>query len=378
MSDRVYGVKSGFKNLLLRSLGKKRILFASHEVTSKCMCRCKTCPIWRMKETHEPDLKTEKMIIDRFKEAGVVVAVFTGGEPLLRKDIPEILKYSYDSGFVTSVVTNGYLLKNRAKEFYKFVDRICVSLDSANPQVHNKIRGIKIFDRAVEGIKSAVDLGAYVIINCVISKYNIDHVEDVLYLGEKLGVSGVLFDPVQASFFGGDFSHIAFNEKEYKALKEKIQLLSDLKKQGHKVMNTTRYLNFLLEPEKFENVKCDTFGIKVKWDGKAYPAVCNYGFEQPGFLKNGISLENHSINEIIEREDVKKAIEMMGNCRRCNISCIWEPILSLGSLTGFFEMGIDTSKSGYWIANAPNDGLRWLDPLIDYIFARNNKKKQIE
>lgn len=344
MANRIYGTKSGLKNLFLRALGKKRVLYASNEVTNRCACKCKTCPIWEMKKVYEPDFDTEKLIIDRFKEAGVVIAVFTGGEPLLREDTPQILKYSYDAGLITCLVTNGCLLSERIEEFYRYVDRVVVSLDSHTAKVHDHIRGVKIFDKTVRGIKAAKKLGAHVVINCVISKFNLNHLEEVLFFGEKLGVSGVSFDPMQTSFFGKSFEGLKFDEKEQETFKDKIRMLINLKKSGHLVINTMSYLKFLVEPEKFDE-RCDIYGVKVDWRGRLFPTRCDK------FFNKRYSIEENSINEILDKEEVREASKKLGLCRKCSISCIWEPALTLGSLNGFYEMWKDVIKNNYWRLN---------------------------
>jgi MoaA/NifB/PqqE/SkfB family radical SAM enzyme len=345
MANRIYGTKSGVKNLLLRAAGKKRIFYASSEVTSRCNSRCLTCPIWRMKKVYEPSLAHEKLIIDRFREAGVLIAVFTGGEPLMRKDIPEILKHSYEQGLITCMVTNGLLLSKRLDEISSYVDRIVVSLDSSKPDVHNRIRGIKVFDRAIEGIRKARSKGVEVVINSVISKSNLGDVEEILYLGERLGASGVAFDPLQKSFYGASFGNLAPGIKERPLFEEKIRLLMKLKKQGHLVMNSMPYLKFLLEPDNFRE-NCDVYGVKADWHGRIVPLRC----ERAGNKSYGI--ESRSINRILDSDEVRKSCEEIRYCRDCSISCVWDPVLTLSSLSGFCETMADIAKKGYWRMNA--------------------------
>jgi MoaA/NifB/PqqE/SkfB family radical SAM enzyme len=366
MVNRVYGIKSGFKNLFLRGLGKKRVLFATIDVTNRCICKCITCPVWKMKEVFEPSVETEKLAMRKLRDAGVVVLVITGGEPLLRNDIDQIVKYSYNCGFVTSIVTNGFLLSKKIDSFYKYVDRVCVSLDSSKPKVHNMIRGIDVFDKAVEGVKKTVSLGTLTLLNCVISKYNLDHIEEVLFLGEKLGANGVMFDPMQTMFFGENFDHLKFNPKEQELFKEKIQLLLDLKKEGHRVMNTTPYLKYLLNPEKF-GVKCDLFGVSVGWDAKICP-LCNR------FHKKGFSLGKISVNDFLDRKDLKKSVEKMAMCTECSASCVWEPILSLGSLRGFIGMGSDVIGNSYWDTPNANDNLHWVGDMIGKFTSKRRRR----
>ena len=66
--------------------------------------------------------------MDALKNAGVLFMGFEGGEPLLRRDLPQILEES-SKRFYTSLVTNGWLLKEKVKEIEDYLDHLFVSLD---------------------------------------------------------------------------------------------------------------------------------------------------------------------------------------------------------------------------------------------------------
>jgi len=83
----------------------------AHVITNRCNLRCEYCVFWRRKFGKE--LQTDEIfsIIDQAEELGISFYSVTGGEPLLRDDIPEILRYAHDKGMVTTLVTNGILLR---------------------------------------------------------------------------------------------------------------------------------------------------------------------------------------------------------------------------------------------------------------------------
>lgn len=129
-----------------------------------------------------------KGIIDEFDKLGVNSVSFTGGEPTLRKDLPELVDYSgKEYSFFTGFATNGYLLPDLLKKYpLEGLDYILVSLDFPNADMHDEYRGNKCFDSAVKGIKMAEKRGIKTIISTVVMKDNIDMMEEMVSLARDL------------------------------------------------------------------------------------------------------------------------------------------------------------------------------------------------
>jgi len=160
--------------------------------TSMCNLKCKHCYA-NAGKLAPGELTTEerKKLIDDIYDAGVIALAISGGEPTIRKDFLEIVKYAHDKGLYVSVASNGTLItKKFAKKLKKTgVDYIEISLDHTDPKVHDKFRGVDgAWKKTVEGIKNCVDAGIVTCIATTVTKYNYDDVPKMVELAEKLKV----------------------------------------------------------------------------------------------------------------------------------------------------------------------------------------------
>jgi len=160
-------------------------------VTGKCPCNCVFCCAKGIRATPELTLDEMKSIIDQSLKMGTHLFTFDGGEPLLRKDIYDIIEY-VDDRAVTVMFTNGQkLTRNVAKKLKKAGLRcLQVSIDSPYQKDHDDIRGVKgIFEKATQGIKYAVEEGLIVGIYYVARPENTDEktLKDLLKLAKETG-----------------------------------------------------------------------------------------------------------------------------------------------------------------------------------------------
>ena len=130
-----------------------------------------------------------KGLIDQIADLGVLALSFTGGEPTLRKDLPELIYHTgVTHNFMNGLASNGYLLPKLLKENkLEGLDYILLSLDYPTADLHNRMRGIKVFDRVIESIHLANKNDIKVILSTVVMKDNIHLLEDMCQLAEKLG-----------------------------------------------------------------------------------------------------------------------------------------------------------------------------------------------
>lgn len=148
-----------------------------------------------------------KFVIDQIAQLGVNALSFTGGEPTLRKDLPELIYYTgVIHDFINGIATNGYLMPKLFKENGKLegLDYILLSLDYPTPDLHNRKRGIKVFDKVLETIDLAIKRDIKVIISTVVMKDNLYLLEDVCELAETLNCSIELFpcENIVREFYG--------------------------------------------------------------------------------------------------------------------------------------------------------------------------------
>jgi MoaA/NifB/PqqE/SkfB family radical SAM enzyme len=101
----------------------------------------------------------------------------------------ELVDYVRKKGMTPSIATNGYYLHDLLRSGkLKNVEWIMVSIDWPDAERHDKYRGIKVFDRAVEGIKTAIEMKKQAFISTVVTKENIHCMEEMLTFAQNLGV----------------------------------------------------------------------------------------------------------------------------------------------------------------------------------------------
>ena len=141
---------------------RNRPILCNYYVTYRCNARCVFCDFWQRrdyKRTPDACMKDVSRNLRELRKLGVIFVDFTGGEPLLNKELPEMLKEAKQLGFITSVTSNTLLYPSRAKEIQGLVDILHFSLDSLDPTVHNRLRGVPVFDKVMESISIAKELG---------------------------------------------------------------------------------------------------------------------------------------------------------------------------------------------------------------------------
>ena len=133
-----------------------------------------------------------KQVIDKLARASVPIIAFSGGEPLVRKDIFELTSYAHDKGIYVAVASNGTLAtKEKVQEMKKAgVSYTQISLDGASAETHDGFRGIKgVFEKTIQGIKNCVNEGFFVNVATTATSYNYKEIPKIVDLCEELGVN---------------------------------------------------------------------------------------------------------------------------------------------------------------------------------------------
>ena len=157
-----------------------------------CNLQCLHCYAAGQQHSEEAELTTDewKQIIDRLKAAGVPQITFTGGEPTMRDDLTELIRYG--QWFITRLNTNGVKLTKEYCHALKAasLDSVQITFYSDDKEIHNRLVGSDGYDRTTAGIKNALELGMSVSVNTPLCTLNKDYVRTLRFLKE-LGVTYV-------------------------------------------------------------------------------------------------------------------------------------------------------------------------------------------
>jgi len=165
--------------------------------TNTCNLNCKHCyaDSKHCQFEEELDTKEAKALIDDLASFKVPVLLISGGEPLLRKDLFELLEYTMENNIRTTVSTNGTLIdKEVAKDLkQKGVSYVGISLDGIGIR-NDTFRGMQgSFDKAAAGIRNCLDIGQKVGLRFTINGNNYDQLEDIFYFIKEEGIPRVCF-----------------------------------------------------------------------------------------------------------------------------------------------------------------------------------------
>jgi len=145
-------------------------------LTFRCQNDCIHCYAGGPHETPELTTKQWKSIIDKLSDIGVFILTFTGGEPTLREDLPELLLYAQSKGIVTGLISNGRKLKDKAYVSdleQSGLDFVQITIESHKPDVHDAMTGAKgSWKETLAGIENVVQSQIYVSTNTTLSKHN--------------------------------------------------------------------------------------------------------------------------------------------------------------------------------------------------------------
>ncbi len=162
-------------------------------------------------------------ILDEAAELGALEAFLTGGESLLRRDVPELVAHARGLGMLSRISTNGYLLDPARVEALAAagLTQAGISLDSADPEEHDRARRLPgLHARTVEGIRRLVEAGIRVQVHCVAHPSSVTAgLERVIALARDLGVSWVcLIFPAAAGRLEGAQTGV-LNEEQRNAVR---------------------------------------------------------------------------------------------------------------------------------------------------------------
>ena len=166
-------------------------------VTRACNLKCVHCYAHATDDATGDELSTEegRRMIDDLADYGVPVLLFSGGEPLVRKDLPELAAYAVGKGMRAVISTNGTLITQSTAQTLKEIglSYVGISLDGLEP-VNDHFRGVQgAFSKAMQGIRNCQDAGIKVGLRFTINKRNCQEIPGIFDLLEEMDIPRVCF-----------------------------------------------------------------------------------------------------------------------------------------------------------------------------------------
>jgi radical SAM protein len=162
------------------------------EVTRACAFACKHCRADAQHARDPNELTTEEayQLIDRFAEFGSPILIFTGGDPMMRRDLFDLISYAAQKGLRCSLTPTATALPTverlqKAKE--AGIRRIALSLDAPTPEVHDEFRQVKgSWERTMRILNNAKEVGLSVQVNTTVTTFNVDLLPDMVPFIEQV------------------------------------------------------------------------------------------------------------------------------------------------------------------------------------------------
>lgn len=257
---------------MLRHLGVPRIHSTPYVIklalTSRCNSRCIMCNYWKFDKVKEVTTEEYKIFLNDAKEAGIRQVQFYGGEPLVRKDIFELVEFSRHLEMSPTIITNGLLLTPKiAEKLVKSgLTHLTVSIQGLK-DVHDRVMGMEgIYEKALGGIKAFMEIWKRengtrppVTVTAVLMKPTLanENLQNLIKLTEDIGADFCMniIDP-NVPYFGVD------GQENLNIVREDIPLVNKLldemikaRKNGSTVISSSLSLLYFLKSYFVGDVK---------------------------------------------------------------------------------------------------------------------------
>jgi MoaA/NifB/PqqE/SkfB family radical SAM enzyme len=246
-------LSTGFKkafSIAARSLAPGKPHHAQWLITRKCNYRCIGCNVWKEQDQRELATEDVKKGLDILKRLGIVELVFSGGDPLLRDDIDEIIDYA-SKLFVTTVYDNGSMAVKKI-ESLRNVDFVAISIDSLDEAKNDYIKSVPgAWKKAMKAVEMLHKEGINVSVTPTISQMNLYEIVDITNYFTQRGI------PVWYCLYSYDTSvdkrqlfrigkaNDEFVITDNTAMVKLCDSLMEMKKKNKKILMTNKLLKAL-------------------------------------------------------------------------------------------------------------------------------------
>jgi 12,18-didecarboxysiroheme deacetylase len=202
--------------------------------TQQCNLKCVHCYAHAKATGGHNELTTRqgKELIDDLAQFGVPVLLFSGGEPLVRKDLPELADYAVQNGMRAVISTNGTLITPETARILKDIglSYVGISLDGMKA-INDRFRGVDgAFDAALEGITNCQKAGIKVGLRFTINKFNVGEIPSIFQLIEEREIPRVCFYHL---VYAGRGSKLVEDDLTHSESRAAVDLIIDHTKRLH-------------------------------------------------------------------------------------------------------------------------------------------------
>ena len=279
--------------------GVRRALW---QITNLCNYQCSYCIFASGPVKPKGELSTKRAleVITELADLNFKDLKLTGGEPLTRKDFPEIIAAINAAGITFDLSTNASLLDDDnlrvlAEANPRYVH---VSLDGASAPTQERIRGAKSFDPTVTGIKKLVGAGVKVRLGSVLYLGNERKIEDLVDFAAELKVSEIIFSRmIPAGRLKHDSSlNCTLSDKQAASIISKLR--------GQYGLQLKVSSNFE-ESSEYACSNCPGGENFIYIDNQGYVLPCTWAYEAGLCAKDNYSLQSHSLAELLDQREIQ-------------------------------------------------------------------------
>jgi 12,18-didecarboxysiroheme deacetylase len=203
-------------------------------VTRRCNLKCVHCYAHAEDKSFANELSTSqgRDLIDDLAGFGAPVLLFSGGEPLVRKDLPELAEYAVKKGMRAVISTNGTLITPTMARTLKEIglSYVGISLDGMQ-DINDRFRGVEgAFAAALDGIRNCQTAGIKVGLRFTINKFNVNEIPAIFDLLEKMDIPRVCFYHL---VYAGRGSKLVADDLTHEETRRAVDLIIDRTRQLH-------------------------------------------------------------------------------------------------------------------------------------------------
>ena len=333
-------------------------LYVQFYITARCNLTCQQCNIiYANSDVRECTLAEIEKIAENLAKIGVAIVLLTGGEPFVRKDLPQIINAFVRNGIHVRMQTNGLASEAQLEECVKVGGcDISISLDTLYSGLQNSINGDfkGSWERAVKTISTVSQYlppkQSFAAFGCVLSPDNIEDIEDVVRFGTAIGwftslVPIHVVDPRTPMNFRTYDDSLAFRPEHYSRVDALMDKLRIMKGQGHLLYDSDEYLEDIKRFVKNEPIQwrrkndqcCDSpslyFAIIPNGD---FAVCCDHRL--PG---RGVSTFSPDFPKIYRDQAFKKRVtEVAQGC----IGCMYGSYPEITITARYWEATVERMK----------------------------------